>query len=117
MKDFNKLKYAHELCNKHPNKYIVAHLGKHGPLFKLINLDESSLETFEDIDELIDALTDTPDTVWFLNRKNLPEAGVIKGRCNDKFLVNSYVLSEKEIFETRNELIEAQIEYWSTMHE
>jgi hypothetical protein len=128
MIDYEKLKYASEMCIKTPYYFDIA-LGVDDGLIALFDSDSnvSFIENYTDLDELISKIEELKkpqqiyqifQKVWKLNVKHEPCSYIITDVDKDLgYYLNdmSDWYTEKEIYPTKQSLIEAQIEYWQQM--
>ena len=134
MIDYDKLKKAHELILKADEKYGLAFYigGSFLTYHRLYAIGDDYYEDFGSIDELIEKLESlvkpeskykVGDKVFTLNKANEPiEFRIIEfyvtGICPEYFVYRApdgERYSEQEVFLTREDLIESQINHWTSL--
>jgi hypothetical protein len=133
MIDYEKLKIAHELCQKTEKYWFRADLGidykdLKFELYKTVDNWEEEFEGEFSIDELISKLQEltkpepkfkVEQEVWFLTEEiNDFDNGyisVIDHDSDEKYFVNGWWMKEEQIYPSKESLIQAQIEYWTCL--
>lgn len=133
MIDYEKLKQAHELSLSSEEYWISAHFGidEHGD-YEIYDTNNNAISSFHNEEELLTKLIELTQpqlkykvgqTVAYIDEENFPKEFIIEDVC--EFCIPSYWESkendiwhlEEELYQTKQSLIEAQIEHWQSMLE
>jgi len=132
MIDYGKLREAHELADQ--AKIAIRTQTRHvnGKYRKFLGwiMDFSADNSFESIDDLITKLKELTQPepkykegsqVWFTECGDIRN-GYIKSIRNDSYLIDlnddvSYCEKEDDLYPTKSQLIEAQIQYWQSLRD
>ena len=134
MIDHEKLKIAHELCQKTDEHYVEIILGnKSGPIVYLYYEPENMYLGINTIDECIKKLKEITQPqpkykdcskVWFCDSENNLQECTIINYCNvnKQYIlyddcVFRFLASENRLFPTKLALIQAQCEYWNKLED
>jgi hypothetical protein len=134
MIDYEKLKLAHNLILKVDEKYVLALYVScsFDPYFRLGTLNTDWFEDYNNIDDLIKKLKELTepkrahkyivgDEVWFLRVCGTIDHSYvveIDFDSNDMYLINGVRwFEEKDLYPTKQALIESQVAYWQSLLE
>jgi hypothetical protein len=130
MIDYEKLKIAHELILKTPEKYgLACCVGcSFDTYFRLYSLNSEFSEDYDGLEEVIAKLRELTQSepkykidqkVWYINIHNLPVSNPIESiaveETDKMYLIFDKWFQEDELYATKFDLVEAQTKHWQSL--